>query len=368
LVGGIGFRRRCRGWFRSSFGGRSGPVAAVPQPVPAIARKKIFRASEGFPPEIARFRLPKIPGPRLHGFPRIAIVQWTLALDTAGRPPHYRPMHLPFRRFAAALGVAAVVQISSLAAGLVDQVGIQTWTLRKLKFEQVVEFAKAQGITELQMIGDHMNPKAPLEETLKKKAILDAAGLHVYTFGVAGTSLDKEDNRKLFEFAKVMGIRVIVVEPGDFRIWDNLEALAKEYDIKVAVHNHGIKSLYGNPAIVKQIIKDRDPRIGVCLDVGWITSSNFDAAKVFKEYNGRVFDIHLKDKVVKKTEKGDDVAFDTNIGEGQSNYKDLFKVLKETGYQGRLAIETDSDDFARKPDDFVRKAKEFVAANDPATR
>ncbi len=276
-------------------------------------------------------------------------------------------MKLPFLRTLAALAAASLLPFTSFAAGLADQVAIQTWTLRNLSFEQVVEFAQRHGIKDLQMIDKHMNPKAPMEETRKKKAILDAAGLHVYTFGVAGTSLDKEDNRKLFEFAKLMGIQVIVVEPGDFRIWDNLEALVKEYDIKLAVHNHGIKSLYGNPAIVKQIIKDRDPRIGVCMDIGWVTSANFDAAQVYKDYNGRVYDLHLKDKAIKKTEKGDDVANDTFIGEGQANLKGLFKVLRETGYKGRLAIETDSNDFARQPDDFVTKAKEFVAATDGAS-
>jgi len=248
------------------------------------------------------------------------------------------------------------------AAELSEQIAIQTWTLRKLKFEQVIEFAQRHGIKDLQVIADHINPNASREEWAKKKAALTAAGLRAYTFGVAGTSMKKEENRKLFEFAKFMDIKLIIVEPGDFRIWDNLEELAKEYDIRVAVHNHGIKSLYGNPAIVKQIISHRDARIGVCMDVGWVTSANFDAAKVYREYEGRVFDLHLKDKVVKKTEKGDDVSMDTNIGEGQANYSGLFAELKKSGYTGRLAIETDSEDFAKAPDAFVAKAKEFVAA------
>ncbi len=267
-------------------------------------------------------------------------------------------------------GLAALISglLSSeamIAAGLADQVAIQTWTLRNLNFEQVVDFAQRHGIKDLQLIPNHLDYKKESKEQLAaKKARLEAAGLRAYTYGVAGTSLDKEENRKLFEFAKFMGMKLIVVEPGDFRIWDNLEELAKEYDIKVAVHNHGIKSLYGNPAIVRQVVLNRDSRLGVCMDVGWVTSGNFDAAQVYKDYKGRVFDIHLKDKKVQKTAKGDDVANDTHVGEGDANYKGLFKALRESGYTGRLAIETDSQDFARQPDDFVRKAKEFVAGND----
>ena len=251
----------------------------------------------------------------------------------------------PMKRF---LFVSLVVALalSSPAADLSDQLALQTWTLRNLKFEQVIEFATKHGIKDLQVINSHIDP----------------AGLRAYTFGVAGTSMDKEKNRRLFTFAKFMGIQLIIVEPSDFRIWDNLEELAKEYDIKVAVHNHGITSLYGNPAVVKQIISHRDKRIGVCMDIGWVTSAGFDAARVYQEYGGRVFDLHLKDKRIEKTQ-GADVSFDTHIGEGKSNFKGLFAELQKSGYRGRLAIETDSADFARDPNEFVTKAKSFVAAN-----
>jgi sugar phosphate isomerase/epimerase len=245
------------------------------------------------------------------------------------------------------------------AADLNAQLGLQTWTLRNLNFDQAVEFAKRHGITNLQVIGNHLNPSAPREEILKKKAALEAAGLRAYTFGVAGTSLDKEANRKLFEFAKLMGMSLIVVEPGDFKILDHLEELAKEYDIKVAIHNHGIRSLYGNPAVVRALLKHRDPRLGVSMDAGWITSTGMDPTDIFKKYEGRVFDIHLKDKRVEMA-VGEDVAMDTHIGEGMGKLANLLAELKRVNWPGILAIETDSPDFARQPDEFVSKAKAFV--------
>ena len=87
---------------------------------------------------------------------------------------------------------------------------------------------------------------------------------------------------------------------------------------------------------------------------------------MYKEYNGRVFDLHLKDKHVEKVKSGDDVSFDTHIGAGDANLKGLFQALRETGYQGRLAIETDSQEFARNPAEFVDTAKKFVAEQDAA--
>lgn len=278
-------------------------------------------------------------------------------------------MTLRSLRVSAALLIAACTALNACAEGLADRVAIQTWTLRTMNFDKVVEFAKAHGIKDLQLIPNHIDyKKESKEEIARKKGVLEANGLTAYTYGVAGTSLNKEENRQLFEFAKFMGMKLVVVEPGDFKIWDNLEELAKEYDIKVAVHNHGIKSTYGNPATVRNILQHRDARLGVCMDIGWITSANFDAAKVFKEYNGRVFDLHLKDKRVEKVKAGDDVAFDTHIGAGDANLKGLFKVLRETGYQGRLAIETDSQEFANKPAEFVDNAKKFVAEQDAAAR
>lgn len=268
--------------------------------------------------------------------------------------------HMKRSRCPALIVALLAFATSVLGADLVDQLGIQTWTLRQLNFEQVVDFAKEHGIRNLQMIANHMDPKAPREETLRKKRILDEAGLRVYTFGVAQTTMDKEEDRKLFEFAKLMGIKLIIVEPPDFKILDHLEELAKEYDIKVAIHNHGIRSLYGNPLVVRTLLKHRDQRMGVCMDAGWITSTGMDPTRVFKEYEGRVFDIHLKDKRVEKTQ-GDDVAFDTHIGEGQGRIENLLTELKRVNWPGILAIETDSREFAANPHEFVARAREFVA-------
>lgn len=265
-----------------------------------------------------------------------------------------------FLRPLLALGcLGALLSAAPQSAAYEPTVGIQTWSLREMTFDQVVDFATKHGFTQLQLISKHLDPLGTPEETLRKKAILDAKGLTAYTIGVTGTSMNQANNRKIFEFAKLMGIKLIIVEPRDFRILDLLEELVKEFDIKIAIHNHGIKSLYGNPLVVKTLIAHRDPRVGVCLDVGWITAAGFDAAKVFKDYEGRVFDIHLKDKKIERTQ-GDDVYLDVKVGEGQANYAGLFQELKAANWQGIMAIETDNGTFAKEPTDFVLSARDFV--------
>ena len=285
-------------------------------------------------------------------------------------------MKTPLRLFAVALLAITVALTSARAAAAGPQLGIQSWSCRNMSFDEVVEFATKHQIKNLQLISKHIDPKGTKEETLRKKAILDARGLTCYTFGVNGTSLDKEDNRKSFEFAKLMGIKIIIVEPKNMAEWDNLEQLVKEYDIKLAIHNHGTGSVYGDPATVQKILAVRDARIGVCLDVGWVTAAGFDVAKVFREYNGRVFDMHLKDKRLEPAAPGAMVTdkqgqkkpagptiLDVEIGTGQANYQGLFAEIKKAKWSGVMAIETDNGEFAKDPNRLVAGGVAFFKAN-----
>ena len=257
-----------------------------------------------------------------------------------------------------ALALAAPLR----AAGKIE-LGLQGWTANKMSFDQVVEFAEKHHIKQIQFIGAQFDPKGTKEETLRKKAILDAKGLTCYTFGVNSTSLNKEDNRKLFEFAKLIGAKLIVVEPKNMAEWDNLEELVKEYDIKLAIHNHGKGSPYGDPATVLGVFAKRDKRIGACLDVGWVTAAGFDAAAVFKSYGDRVYDLHFKDKKVEPAADGKEVILDVELGTGAANYKGLFAELKKSGWSGVMAIETDNRAFQADPNQMVSEGKKFFEAN-----
>lgn len=269
----------------------------------------------------------------------------------------------PLLRLVLILTACLILPFSrAVAASTGPTLGLQSWTCRNMTFDQVVAFAVKHGITHLQLIGSHVDPKGSPAESLRKKAVLEQHGLTLYTFGVNGTTLDKEENRKLFEFAKLMGIAVIVVEPRDQAQWDNLEELVKEYDIRLAIHNHGTGTVYGDPATVREILATRDARIGVCLDVGWITAAGFDAAETFRSYGDRVFDIHFKDKVVETSAGGKPVPLDTEIGKGAANYTGLFAEIKKSGWSGVMAIETDSRTFAEDPNRLVSEAKAFFAS------
>ncbi len=251
------------------------------------------------------------------------------------------------------------------AQNYAERLALQTWTARSMNFDDMTDFAVKAGITDLQLwssiSGGHVNPLAPWAEIERWKKVLDSKGLHAYGFGVTRATKNESQIRKVFEFAKYFGMEMVIVEPGEKHQLDLLEKFAIAYDIKVAVHNHTIDSPYGNPVTVKMLLEDRDPRVGVCLDAGWMTTTRLDVAEVYKEYGDRVFDVHLKDKKVWGSEDGDKYE-DVDIGTGHANFKGLFQAMKASGYQGRLAIETDQE--LDDPTAFVKGAIAFVEKHD----
>ena len=271
----------------------------------------------------------------------------------------------PFSLAIVALVLGLLVPASLQSQDLTDQLALQTWTMRKLSFEEMTDFAVKIGISDLELwsnsAGGHINPLAPWEEIEQKKKVLDSKGLKVYAFGVTNAIKNEEQLRKTFELARYMGMEMIIVEPREKRELDLLEKFAAVYDIKVAVHNHTIDSPFGNPVTVKMLLADRDPRVGICLDAGWMTTTGRDVAEVYKEYGDRVFDIHLKDKLIGDGNAQDHSFKDVAIGTGDTNFPGLFDAMKESGYSGRLAIETDQE--LQDPTDFVKGAIAYVEQN-----
>ena len=155
-------------------------------------------------------------------------------------------------------------------------------------------------------------------------------------------------------------MEVVVVEPKNMEEWDNLEELVKEYDIKLAIHNHGAGTVYGDPATVKQVLAERDKRIGVCMDIGWVVAAGHDPLETYKGYNGRVSDMHFKDKKLVEQD-GKQVPVDTLIGEGDASFVPLFDEMKRSAWKGVIAIETDSKEFQKDPTELVEGAKAFFA-------
>ncbi len=171
------------------------------------------------------------------------------------------------------------------------------------------------------------------------KARLAEKGLTPAGYGVIKIGKDAAEDRKVFEFCKTMGIGIVVTEP-EVAGLDQIEALVKEFDIKMAIHNHPKRPLdraylFWDPNYVLGLVKDRDPRMGACADIGHWVRSGLDPVECVKLLKGRIFDSHLKDL----TEVGDVKAHDLPFGTGKSNIAGVLAEYHAQGFHGPVHAE-----------------------------
>ena len=160
--------------------------------------------------------------------------------------------------------------------------------------------------------------------------------------GVVKPGLDEAESRKIFEGAKRLGITVLVAEPEVHDkmeelgpVMDVVEKLAKEYNIKVAIHNHpGPKNFYWNPDTVAVAVKGRSPLLGACGDVGHWVRSGLDPVECLKKLEGRVIALHFKD-LNERAPKAHDVPW----GTGVSNAKGMLAELQRQKFKGAICVE-----------------------------
>jgi sugar phosphate isomerase/epimerase len=144
---------------------------------------------------------------------------------------------------------------------------------------------------------------------------------------------DEAKSRKVFEFAKKWGIGVLVAEPEPDAL-DTVEKLCKEYNIKVAIHDHPKPSHYWNPDTVLAAIKGRTPLLGACADVGHWMRSGLDPLECLKKLQGHIICLHFKD-LNEMGPKAHDVPWGTGIGKS----RELMAELKRQHFHGAFCVE-----------------------------
>ena len=137
-----------------------------------------------------------------------------------------------------------------------------------------------------------------------------------------------------FEYAKRVGVKLIVGVP-NYELLPYVNEKVKAYDMKYAIHLHGPDMpLYPDADDVWKNVKDLDPRMGMCLDIGHDTRNGKDPVKDLKKYHSRVFDMHLND-VTGSTKAG----YSVEVGRGIINFPAFVKMLRKTGYSGVVSLE-----------------------------
>jgi sugar phosphate isomerase/epimerase len=170
-------------------------------------------------------------------------------------------------------------------------------------------------------------------EAIDQKLKADGFGNFV-NIGVVQLPADEAKSRKVFEFAKKWGINILVSEP-ETNALDTVEKLCKEYNIKVAIHDHPKgHSIYWNPDAVLAAIKGRTPLMGACADVGHWMRSGLDPVECLKKLDGHIICLHFKD-LNEMGPKAHDVPWGTGVG----RVKEMMAELKRQNFHGAFCVE-----------------------------
>ncbi len=203
---------------------------------------------------------------------------------------------------------------------------------------KVIEFYPGQALSPQEK--DVKVDQNASDETIQKlKEKLAKHGLVAVNFGVVGFPKDEAGARKIFEFAKKMGLRAVTTEP-EAEQMDMLEKLVKEYDIMLGIHNHPKRADNPNykvwdPNYVLSLVKDRDRRMGAAADTGHWVRSGIKPVDALKILEGRIVSSHLKDL----NEFGKVDAHDMPYGTGISNVRGVLAELRRQKFEGNISIE-----------------------------
>ena len=201
---------------------------------------------------------------------------------------------------------------------------------------KVIEFYPGQKLTkdDADAKWDH-NSSPEMIDKVKQK--LAQHKIKAVNYGVVGIPKDEAQARKIFEFAKAMGLRAVTTE--SVEAIDTIEKLVKEFDIMVGFHDHPKRADNPNyrmwdPNYILSVVKDRDARIGSCADTGHWVRSNLKPVECLRILKGRIISSHLKDL----NQMGLD-GHDLPFGTGVSDVPAILEELKAQSFQGNISIE-----------------------------
>lgn len=215
------------------------------------------------------------------------------------------------------------------------KLGVASYSFRNFSREQAIQMTKELGTPYLNIKDFHLKlDSTPAEIEAAKKEFADAGIILVGCGNVSFQKDDEADIRSKFEYAKLAGFPLIVCAPTP-TILPKLEKYVKEYNIKIAIHNHGPEDKYfPTPQSVLAAVKGMDPRCGLCMDIGHTSRTGADIVESIAEAGPRLLDMHTKDlgnKMVKESQ----VA----VGEGVLPIGRIFEQLITINYKGSVNLE-----------------------------
>jgi sugar phosphate isomerase/epimerase len=233
------------------------------------------------------------------------------------------------------------------------ELGLQSYSLRgyttggKSDVRKAIAVSKDLGIHFWESYTQHVPMGADAGTVKALRQEIEANGIHVGGYGVVHFTKDESGARKIFDFARTLGVSYLSADPSADS-FDLLDKLVEEYGIAIGIHNHGPGHRYARIDAIAAAIKDHSPRIGCCIDTGHFLRSREEPVRAAEVFGKRVYGVHLKD--VKNAE-----TF-TVLGQGDLRTVDLLKVLAANKYDHVLAIE-----YEEKPEDPLEDIRACLA-------
>lgn len=252
------------------------------------------------------------------------------------------PMNLtklgPRRRDIFAITAAAMQVRTTLAQPTGVKVAVATYSLRKFERAQAIQMLKQVGVEYLSVKEFHLPYKDSGPALIEGRREFDAAGLQIMSGGVVVTYREDDSSlRRYFEYGRTCRMPMLIMMP-TARQLPPIEKLAREYGMRVAVHNHGPEDKnFPTPESVYEAIRPLDRRMGVCIDVGHSARAGVDVVRSIEKCRDRLLDVHIKDL---RNLSG---HTDCEVGKGVLPIPVILKTLVTANYSGCVSLEYETE-------------------------
>ena len=246
---------------------------------------------------------------------------------------------MPFVRLGAAATAEAAVGASSADPWRGLKAGVASYTLRKLPLDAAIRAIQRVGLRYVSIKDFHLALTSGAAERKAVAARFKEAGITPLSCGNVTMQNDAADVRRAFEYARDLGLPTIVCSPDPDSL-PLLDTMVKEFDIRLAIHNHGPEDKrFPSPYDVWKAVELYDRRIGLCIDVGHTARAKVDPAEAIRKCSERLYDLHIKDI--------DSTAPDGHTVEAGRGVLDLPKVLRallDVRYPHLVSFEYEKDE------------------------
>jgi sugar phosphate isomerase/epimerase len=218
------------------------------------------------------------------------------------------------------------------------KIGVASYTFSRLPLDVTIQGIKRVGVHYVSIKEAHLPLKSTAEERKAVAAKFREAKLTPLSCGNIGMRGGESELRNAFEYARDAGIPTIVCAPTRENL-PALDRLVKEFNIKLAIHNHGPEDkIFASPLDVWKAVEGLDERIGLCIDVGHTARAGVDPASAIRTCAARLYDVHMKDLVSREPR-----AKVIEVGRGVLDIRGILQALREVGFGGHVGLEHEKD-------------------------